>query len=251
MNFPVFSPEDQRACEEFLGAIKAFSFSRAWRVLTLWVRHQGWRYSPMQLYEKFADRTFDLRYGVDTRFFAELATMQISSANKRYGQRYQPSPVHSLRRLLRRLGIDFSSHAFIDFGSGKGRTLLIAAELPFKQVIGVEFSAELNDCAARNIAVWRRRRAQSLLTVHCDASEFELPGDDLVLYFFNPFKAEVLRNVLAHLAASLAARPRNVVIIYLFLEDQQAFDQLHGFRLREVWHRYRIYSYTATRRSSI
>ena len=244
MNFPVFSTEDRRAYEEFLDASKEFCFRRAWKVLTLWARNEGWRYSPAQLYEKFADRTFDWTHGVDTRIFAELATMQIGSTNKRFGQRYQPSPVYSLRLLLRRLDIDFNNHVFVDFGSGKGRTLLIAAELPFKQVIGVEFSEELNDCAARNIAVRRSRQAKSVVTLHCDASEFELPGDDLVLYFFNPFKAEVLGKVVANIVASLEARPRNVIIIYLFLEDPHALDSLHGFRLREAWHRYRIYTFT-------
>jgi SAM-dependent methyltransferase len=149
-----------------------------------------------------------------------------------------------LRRLLRRLDIDYADYAFVDFGSGKGRTLLLASELPFKRVTGVEFSGELNECAERNISLQRRRQAESVVSLHCDATEFELPPDNLVLYFFNPIKAEVLDKVLANLASSLEARPRKVIIIYLYLEDSHLLDNLQGFQLRAAWHRYRIYTFT-------
>ncbi|MFL6674406.1 MAG: class I SAM-dependent methyltransferase [Massilia sp.] len=244
LRFPIFSQEDKRARKEILDAVQTLAFARAWKLFASWLRTEGWRYSPWQLYEKLADRTFDRIHGVDTRMFAELSEMQIGSPNKRFGQRYQASPVFSLRRLLRRLDIDYPDFAFVDFGSGKGRTLLLAGELPFKRVIGVEFSADLNECAVRNISLRRRGQAESVAALHCDATEFELPPENLVLYFFNPFKAEVLDKVLSRLAASLEAMPRKVIIVYLYLEDRQLLDNLQGFQLREAWHRYRIYTFT-------
>lgn len=36
--------------------------------------------------------------------------------------------------------VPLQDYDFLDFGSGKGRTLLMAASFPFKKITGVEFS---------------------------------------------------------------------------------------------------------------
>ena len=244
----IFSIEDRDACTQIRASVRQFAFADAARVISGWVRKEGWRYSPWQLYEKYADRTFDWKHGTDTRVLAELPALQIDSPNKRHGQRYQASPVFSLRRVLRRLDIDFSDFSFVDFGSGKGRTLLLAGEFPFKQVTGVEFSAQLNASAAGNISAYRKRQAGGVATLHCDATAFELPPDNLVLYFFNPFKEAVLSTVLANICASIRLQPRRIIIVYLFLESPQLLDGVAGLRLRECWHRFRIYELAAPQR---
>jgi SAM-dependent methyltransferase len=199
-----------------------------------------WRFSPGQVLEKLDAATFDRRHGTDTSSFAELNTLDIDSANKVAGQRYQPSPVYSLRRVLRSLDIDYTRYAFVDVGSGKGRTLLVASELPFRRVVGVEFGAELHAQAERNIARYGRRAAQEMISVHADATLFVLPPDDLVLYFFNPFNRAVLDQVLANVNASLQAHPRKVILIYLYLPDQDWLAVLAGFQVKKRWRHYLV-----------
>ena len=207
-------------------------------------RASWWRFLPSQILEKFAIHSFDARHGTDTSTFADLDGLAIASENKRHGERYQPSPVHSLRQVLRRLGIRHADFSFVDFGSGKGRTLLIAGELPFKRVIGVEFSAELHCRAEQNIARYRRRTASEVTAVHADATRFDLPPGDLVLYFFNPFAHAVLQQVLANINAALRAQPRTVILVYLYLPDEAWLAPLHGFRLRDYWRKYHILEYS-------
>lgn len=83
--------------------------------------------------------------------FRRTDGLDVAGGNKRHGERYQPSPVYSLRRLLRRLEIHYPDYSSIDFGSSKGRMLLVAGELQFRQVIGVEFSEELHWKTVQNI----------------------------------------------------------------------------------------------------
>ncbi|MFL6674072.1 MAG: class I SAM-dependent methyltransferase [Massilia sp.] len=227
-----------------------FRISFAKEAFCAWRTNNGWRYSPLHLYGRLWNSTFDWIHGVDTRTMADLPALTIGSRNKPLGEAYEGSPVFSFRRLLRRLDIPCQDYAFVDFGSGKGRTLLLAGELPFKQVIGVEFSAELNHLAARNISRYRRRKAQRVATLHCDATEFALPDENLVLYFFNPFKAEVLDKVLANISASLAHRPRKVILVYLNLRAPDLLGKLGGGWTLETWHRYRIYTCTPRSRHS-
>lgn len=202
-----------------------------------------WRFSPSQILEKFAAHTFDRRFGTDTSSFVELRDLDVAGSNKRYGQRYQPSPVHSLRQVLKGLDIRYQDFSFIDFGSGKGRTLLVAGELPFKQVLGVEFSEDLHHQAKRNIERYPRRAAAQVEAIHADATTFVLPTDALVAYFFNPFTRPVLESVLANLVASAAMAPRRIIVIYLFLPDESWFRNFGGFNLRKTWRNYHIFEY--------
>ena len=81
----------------------------------------------------------------------EIGTLDVvSSAAARYAVRYDPSNPEVVRGLISKLQIDYSRFSFIDFGSGKGRVLLVAAGFPFKEVIGVEFSRELHEVALKN-----------------------------------------------------------------------------------------------------
>src|ERR687885_509057 len=57
--------------------------------------------------------------------------------------------VHNYRgahRLLRDIAIS-EDDVLIDFGSGKGRVLFLAAHYGFRKIIGVELSAKLNQIA--------------------------------------------------------------------------------------------------------
>ena len=51
---------------------------------------------------------------------------------------YMPSDPAEFREMMAALPIDFHKFTFIDVGSGKGRTLLMASEYGFKQIVGVE-----------------------------------------------------------------------------------------------------------------
>lgn len=204
-----------------------------------------WKFSPAQILEKYTAYAFDKRYRTDTSSFVEVRDLEVAGGNKRHGERYQPSPVYSLRRLLGRLAIRYEDYSFVDFGSGKGRTLLIAGELPFRQVLGVEFSEELHRRAERNIACYGKRKATHIQSVHADATAFSLPADALVLYFFNPFTQPVLDRVLANIVASAGACPRRIILVYLYLPDQEWLGAHPGFRLREAWRNYHIYEYAS------
>ena len=65
---------------------------------------------------------------------------------------YAPTPSAHFRLLLRDLPRDVSEYTFVDFGSGNGRVLILAAQQSFKATLGVEFSPELHRMATENLA---------------------------------------------------------------------------------------------------
>ena len=104
---------------------------------------------------------------------------------------------------------------FVDVGSGMGRVLLMAARRPFKRVIGIERSAELNRIARRILERRRHRLACRDVELHSiDAREWEVPDDLSVVYLFCPFPAEVFAQLVESLIASIDRSPRHLRLIY-------------------------------------
>ena len=129
---------------------------------------------------------------------------------------YQPTEPALFREMMASLPIEFDQFTFVDLGSGKGRTLLMASEYPFRKILGVEVIAELHRAAEENIRAYRSptQRCARIEAVCADACEFHFPAAPLVLYLFNPLPESGMRRVMARLEKSLAANPRPVWVLY-------------------------------------
>ncbi len=126
-------------------------------------------------------------------------------------------------------------YSFVDVGAGMGRGMLIAAQMPFREVIGVELHPDLVAIAEKNVAVWQQSgRARSPMRVVCgDATEFQFPAGPCVVYLFNPFREPVLRALLKHLSRQFANRPGQLDVLYANDELAEVF---RGSReWSEIW----------------
>jgi len=139
---------------------------------------------------------FDAIHGTDTCGLEPLWNFRISSPNRRFGAAYQSTDSDELSSAVNFLGVPVSTFTFIDVGAGKGRTLIIASELGFKRIVGVEFVPELADIARKNLAKLGIGNAK---VESADAADFQFPQSDLVVYFYNPFSWEVMQKVVANL----------------------------------------------------
>lgn len=111
------------------------------------------------------------------------------------GAPYQPTEAGLFADMMNALQVPFDEFTFADLGSGKGRTLLMAAEIGFRRVIGVELLPELHEVAARNVV-----HLTNVETVCIDARDYEFPDEPLVLYLFNPLPAVALGSVIKKLS---------------------------------------------------
>jgi predicted RNA methylase len=102
-------------------------------------------------------------------------------------------------------------NCFVDFGSGKGAAIIHAKKLGFKKTIGVEFAKELHECAVKNIEALGLRDVASLYE---DATNYQLPNDISVIYFFNPFDEVVMDKVMQNIMQQKSEFENDVYIIY-------------------------------------
>jgi hypothetical protein len=175
---------------------------------------------------------FDVAYGVETTSVVDLAELNINSPNWIYGTLYEPvREPQQLERVLRALPIAHEDFSFIDFGSGKGRALLVACRFPFRAVIGVEFCQNLHDVAQRNLQslVLKTKQCRDLRSVCMDAADFIIPEEPIVVFLNNPFVGPVLDRMVANLRRSLEQVPRSCFVLYFHPFHINVFEAA-GFR---------------------
>jgi hypothetical protein len=199
----------------------ALVLSQPYRTLVMHTRLQHW-------VKARRDRQFDRAHGVDTDGLIRLRELSVDYPTWQDGNRYEAIDADVCRRLLALLPIRHEEFTFIDFGSGKGRALLLAAEYPYREIIGVEFAPALHDVAERNLRTYRnpRQRAHVLRAICTDATLFDLPPDPLVLFFANPFNEPVMEKVLDNIRRSFEARPRPMYVVYFNATCAHLFTRL-------------------------
>jgi SAM-dependent methyltransferase len=129
---------------------------------------------------------------------------------------YQPTDPAVFHEMMASLPIKFEQFKFADLGSGKGRTLLMASDYPFRNIVGVELLPELHAIAKENLSCYKSesQRCFALETVCGDATEFEFSDDPVVLYLFNPLPESGLKRVMKNLQLNLRLHPRTVYVLY-------------------------------------
>jgi SAM-dependent methyltransferase len=186
--------------------------------------------------EGYTRHPFDLEFGVRTSGL--IAGRHLGSGHKhdRHNTAYYavaPSVFHAMivrwRRCHPRSPID--AYTFVDLGAGMGRAVLLAAEYPFRQAVGVELNPTLARIARRNTALWRKAgRARAPIRILCrDAVDFRFPASPCLAFLFNPFGAPVMRRLLGAMAASFVSRAGQLEILYVNNEQEDVLKGQPGF----------------------
>jgi SAM-dependent methyltransferase len=165
---------------------------------------------------------------VDTRGVVHAAQMNGCGNNWVHGAQYQPSNPQEFQRLFSAAPIRHEQYIFIDVGSGKGRALVLAARYPFKRMVGIEYSKELHAIAERNVVT--AGLSGRIELVCCDALDYSLPAEPLVIFLYNPFDGAIMRPFVANVEHSLRQNPRPMWVLYSNAVHPQAWDESTLFR---------------------
>jgi SAM-dependent methyltransferase len=161
-------------------------------------------------------KSWDLLHRVETCGDVPLNTLEFKSEHKNPGLEYQSHHPKILRQMLSALALEHERYSFVDYGCGKGRVLLVAAEFPYRKIIGVEFAPQLAAIARNNLRDYRgsKPKCQDLTVLTMDATDYELPSEPAVLFFYSPFTGAVMERVVGNIEDSLRRSPRDLFVLF-------------------------------------
>jgi SAM-dependent methyltransferase len=193
----------------------------------------------------FTRHPFDIANSVRTSGLIAGRHLTSGHAHDRHATAYYgvaPSVFHALLKRWQRTkpAAALEDFTFLDVGAGMGRAMLLAAELPFREVVGIELHPTLAGIARKNLTLWRKAgKARTRARLICgDAVEFALPPGPCLAFLFNPFGAPVMRKLLAQwvlavraevLAAPASGHEKILDLLYVNNEQERVLEQQKGF----------------------
>ena len=177
---------------------------------------------------------FDAAHAYQTNQIVPLEDLSISG-DSTGSRHYEATPAYDIQAALGLLDVPAVGTTFVDIGCGMGRPLLVAAEMPFKRIIGVEFARELLDIAAQNFARRASERGPDdrIELICSDATLMPIPDGPVVFFFFNSFGSPALDRVLANIHASWRENPRPIRFIYMNVQHPEIMEA-ERFRAKAV-----------------
>jgi SAM-dependent methyltransferase len=206
----------KRAIERFLQRTREFGWAQA--------TSQALSAATRAAFPQTSD-LFDREHQIDTLREVPLWRLNIASENAQFGIKYQTVHPDVFKNALGLVPGSPTEYVFVDLGCGKGRTLILASELRFRKVIGVEFAPQLAAIARSNIS----KTGSNVEIYEGDAQTYQLPSDDLVVYMFNPFGPPVLTHVIENLASWRTQNSKKAFLIYLNPVHASLFESNPGF----------------------
>lgn len=208
---------------------KIFRTGRVWEKLRVYAHQQGLLRAGMavvahvlawlglDVLKKYRwDAYSQDTLGVVTSGNVARKRLQMDATIKEHAVRYEATPPFEFWHAMSALRIEHDCYRFTDYGSGKGRVLLLASELPFIEIRGVEADRRLHNIACRNIAAFPRERmaCRNVESICENAAEWCPPTGPSVVFMFNPFDQVILAPVLRKISLATADSHHTSYLIY-------------------------------------
>ncbi len=186
-------------------------------------------------YEDYLNRAYDIRHHVETAREELLADCGVPAANVERGNTlYRVTWGSLIRKALDALRIDHSRYTFIDYGSGKGKAMLMASDYPFRRIIGLEYSEKLHAIASANCRTYRSaaQKCHAIEPVLVDVLDHEPPCGPIVCFMCNPFDDATMETMFDRWRARHGGHDRDLRIIYC---NMRTIDEKSSVLKRQTW----------------
>jgi len=190
---------------------------------------------------------FDLIHGVDT--FELLTDEAIYSDNLISDD--TKFAVHAtsdkIERITEGIGyltdeiIEANESTFLDFGCGKGRSLIVSHSLGFKSLIGIELSPYVYEVCRKNLEKMQIQCSlinESMKDLNYKKIEF--PNKNIIVYAYNPTTVNILVESLNKLLSSWP--DKNIFLIYTNPQSSIENNMIDGIKLLRKGHKIDVYN---------
>jgi hypothetical protein len=100
------------------------------------VRRHGLAAPSVQYWSRLREKLYDRSLGIQSRDIISLRELGLEHGERRH----YPTSIDDFRRMARFLRPRNADEVLLDYGSGLGRFVILAAAMPFARIIGMELS---------------------------------------------------------------------------------------------------------------
>ncbi|MCH8238524.1 MAG: hypothetical protein IIB62_00465 [Proteobacteria bacterium] len=233
----------RRGGQNGLLALRRFSTGQLRPRLQQASRWLRWRVHPstidrdyrrllLLLHKLGPDRAIERLCFVRTGAHIPLSILSVPSHLRRSGHDYRPTPRLVFKWAMEAVAEPFARYAFVDYGAGRGRVLLLASHYPFEKITGAESAAELYDDCLLNIAQYPRSlmKCRDVECRHLSALRLDVPEEETVFFFNNPFNRSMLERVAGKILSSCERAPRRCTVVCVDIGEHRLFAETGIFR---------------------
>tara|TARA_B110000003_G_C16631042_1_gene526644 strand:- start:734 stop:1309 length:576 start_codon:yes stop_codon:yes gene_type:complete len=170
----------------------------------------------------------DIKRGIVTQEEIIFKDVQVDSS---FGSPFETISYGRFKSTLtfaKNLGFD----KFLDIGCGLGRSLVVANEVGFVDIYGVDISNDLVQKCRDNMT---KLGISSSLSCS-DVANFEIPSGKLAIFLFDPFGEERMRD----LVKKLSLREQETLVIYHNPKYIECFKEQSIIKTN-IWNHFGLY----------
>lgn len=183
----------------------------------------NWNYR-LAIFSIYYEIRGEKKYQINTSSIDYLRNEKIESDNLKHASIYQGTSYYLLEKAFDYLKEENAIGNIADFGSGKGRVMVVAAAYGFKKTDGIDFAALLCKEAEKNIEKIKPLFPSSIFRIICkDVVDYKIQKDTNVFFFFNPFDEVVMLQVVKNILASLKENSRKIYVVYINPVQKEIF----------------------------
>ncbi|MEO8721562.1 MAG: class I SAM-dependent methyltransferase [Ginsengibacter sp.] len=170
----------------------------------------------LAIFTIYHEITGERKYRIKTVEVDNFKHQIIESDNLKHASIYQGTNYFLIERAFEYLRNEHANNSLVDYGSGKGRILVVAAHYGFKKITGVEFSQAFCEEAKNNIGKIQPFFPSTDFKVICeDAVNYSIKNNDTVFFFFNPFDEVIMLRVVKNILSSIKKNQRKIYVVYV------------------------------------
>ena len=156
------------------------------------------------------------KYHINTIEINNFRYERIESDNLSHASIYQGTNYFVIEKAFDYFKSEKANNNILDFGSGKGRIMVVAAHYGFKNITGIDFAESLCREAEYNIEKIKPLFPTTNFKIICDdVVNYTIENDTNVFFFFNPFDEVIMLQVVKNILFSLKQNPRKIYIVYV------------------------------------
>ena len=188
---------------------------KMWKYSFQYIRHRGLYASLVFFLNACREWLWFASHRKTASNLININLIEENLESRKHATYYVPTPIIPFFKLIKSLTLPPSS-VFVDYGAGKGRAMILAAESgAFSKIKGLEFSPSLFKIAQENIQIYKNKTGKNFFELmHADVLTYKVHKEDNFFYFFHPFNDDMLSQCLDNIYLSLKEHPRKALLVY-------------------------------------